>query len=171
MMADLNRDEFIQLLEKLGDEGDENVLSAARDIHAWITVSGMGWDDLLVPEQGEEEEVEEVPEPREDEDLGEDNDEEENLDEDLGEDLGEDLDEDLDDEPDDESEEDAGPTQLTSEERDEAEALIAQIMKKSSSASTKKELEGYQEDLDEDEFEMSDLKYLRALNQRLTGSS
>ena len=54
MLANLDRDKFIELLGKLGEEKDEEVLSAARDLHAQVTVAQLSWDDLLVPDQIDE---------------------------------------------------------------------------------------------------------------------
>jgi hypothetical protein len=50
MFANLDRDAFIVLLDKLGSPNDADALSAARDLHAKITVAGASWDELLVPE-------------------------------------------------------------------------------------------------------------------------
>lgn len=44
----LERDNVINLLDKLGSEQDEEVLAAARALHAQITEAGMSWQDLLV---------------------------------------------------------------------------------------------------------------------------
>lgn len=48
MTDGMDRDELIKLLEQLGDESDQTVLSAARAIHATVAASGQTWDDLLV---------------------------------------------------------------------------------------------------------------------------
>ena len=55
MLANLNRQKFIDLLNKLGDSDDDEVIAAARDLHAQVVVSGLTWDDLLFPEEEEEE--------------------------------------------------------------------------------------------------------------------
>ena len=157
MLAKLNRDEFIELLETLGDEADEVALRAARDIHARITVAGIDWDALLLPEQNGAD-----PEPAEE-------DEEEEFDEDPDDDADEDPDDDAD--GDFGAADDPAQARLTGEEREEALSLIAALLKKGVSADTKEELEGYREDLDEGEFEQTDLKYLRALSRRLSGGS
>jgi len=60
MSATLERNQVIELLDKLGSEQDEDVIAAARMLHSQITESGMGWGDLLVgdePEVGEEAQV------------------------------------------------------------------------------------------------------------------
>ena len=51
MLANLDRQKFIEMLGKLGSEKDEDALSAARDLHAQVTVAQLSWDDLLVPDQ------------------------------------------------------------------------------------------------------------------------
>lgn len=50
MSEPLERDKFIELLNRLGSEQDEELLEAARQVHAHITAAGMTWEDLLVPE-------------------------------------------------------------------------------------------------------------------------
>ncbi|MBE0531080.1 MAG: hypothetical protein IH626_09640 [Rhodospirillales bacterium] len=47
MTDGMDRDELIKLLEQLGDESDQTVLSAARAIHTKVAASGQTWDDLL----------------------------------------------------------------------------------------------------------------------------
>ena len=56
MLANLNRQNFIDLLNKLGDPNDDEVIAAARDLSAQVVVSGLTWDDLLFPEEEAEEE-------------------------------------------------------------------------------------------------------------------
>ncbi len=153
MLANLDRAQFIELLRKLGDEEDETVLTAARDIHAQMTVAGVDWDDLLVPEHPDE--PEDDDEDYEDDDLDDDDEQDDDLDDD------DDQDDDLDDE-DDEDE-----RALTDEERAEALSLITRLLDKGVSADTKEELEEYKQDIDEGEFAAMDLRYLRALHKRL----
>ncbi len=50
MTEPLERDNIIELLKRLGSDQDEAVLEAARQVHAQITVAGMTWEDLLVPD-------------------------------------------------------------------------------------------------------------------------
>ena len=45
MTEALERDTVIGLLHKLGSERDEDVLEAARQVHAQITAAGMTWED------------------------------------------------------------------------------------------------------------------------------
>ena len=141
MLAKLDREEFMALLEKLGDEDDQTVLTAARDVHARLTVADVTWDDLLVPEEDEEEYETDLS----DEDSGEG-------DEDL---AASPL----------ESEDDEEP--LSEEEKAEALALIGKLEARDVSADTKTELKEYRDDIAAGEFEKMDLRYLRALHARL----
>ena len=151
MLANLDRAQFIELLRTLGEEEDEAVLTAARDIHAQMTVAGVDWDDLLVPEHPDE--PEDDDEEYED-DAGLDDDED-------------DLDDDFDDDLDDDDEDDEDERALTDEEKAEALSLITRLLDKGVSADTKEELEEYKQDIDEGEFAAMDLRYLRSLSKRL----
>lgn len=168
MLANLDRDQFLTLLKQLGEEEDEAVLAAARDLHAQITVAGLDWDDLLVPEAVDE------PEEYDDDDLEDDEGEDETAayDDDADDDLeDDDLDEDDDDageDDDDDRDEDEDERALTDEEKAEATSLIEKLLEKGVSASTKEELEEYKIDLADGDFVAMDLRYLRALHQRLT---
>jgi len=71
MLANLNRQNFIDLLNKLGDPNDDEVIAAARDLSAQVVVSGLTWDDLLFPEEEEKEEEEEEEEEEEKEEKEE----------------------------------------------------------------------------------------------------
>jgi hypothetical protein len=57
---------------------------------------------------------------------------------------------------------------LNDEEKREAEDLIGAIRSMKVSGSTKKELDEYASDIKEGEFELMDLRYLRALKARLS---
>ena len=46
----LDRNEVLNLLDRLGSDQDGEVLAAAREVHAQITAAGADWDDLLAPE-------------------------------------------------------------------------------------------------------------------------
>jgi len=67
MLANLNRQNFIDLLNKLGDPNDDEVIAAARDLSAQVVVSGLTWDDLLLPQEEEAEEEEAEEEEKEEE--------------------------------------------------------------------------------------------------------
>ena len=62
----------------------------------------------------------------------------------------------------------AAVAQAADEEKREAESLIGAIRGMKVSAATKKELDEYVEDINEGEFELMDLRYLRALKERLS---
>lgn len=53
MTDGMDRDELIRLLEQLGDESDQTVLTAARAIHAKVAASAQTWDDLLASPETE----------------------------------------------------------------------------------------------------------------------
>lgn len=161
MLANLDRQKFIDLLEQLGAEEDEAVLAAARDLHAQITVADMTWDTLLVPEPSDEEDVEEV-EPDEEYDEEDLEDEDEESDDEDDERVNEaaaaeesDLFADVDEDP------------LDDEQKAEALSLISQISAIGVSADTKEELDDYKVDIEEGEFGQMDLNYLKALHKRL----
>lgn len=66
----LERDDVIELLNKLGSERDEDALAAARTLHTRITEAEMSWQDLLVSDDDP------VPdEPEVDYDLADEDDE------------------------------------------------------------------------------------------------
>ena len=135
MQTDLERDDFLVLLEKLRSEEDGVILTTVNDINAKMSDAGVSWDDLLISQD------------------------------DIQVEDGEDL---IDHEV--ETENDSGDTfePLNDEEKREAESLIGAIRGMKVSAATKKELDEYVEDIKEGEFEVMDLRYLRALKERLS---
>ncbi len=138
MFANLDRENFIELLNKLGSENDADALSAARDLHAKVTVSGLGWDALLAPDVDEEDDgADAVSSPSGDDDAV--------------------L-----------VAPDADLNPIDEAERAEAQALIAAIGAMKISETTRDELKQYKQDLADSAFEKMDLRYLRALNKRLT---
>ncbi len=48
-MPHLDRDRFIELLERLGAPSDAEVLAAAREIHGRVQAAALDWHDLLAP--------------------------------------------------------------------------------------------------------------------------
>ena len=147
MLASLDREKFIELLNKLGSEGDEEALSAARDLHAQVTVAQLSWDDLLVPDEVDTPMVMDDTVDHESDHLDADE-----ADEDQGDDIVFDEDDDRD---------------LTDEEKSEALALIDKISTLEISAGTKEELTEYKQDIEDGDFAQMDLRYLRALHGRL----
>ena len=140
MAENLDRDGMIGLLESLGSERDEDVVEAAREIHARITAAGVTWDVLLAPvgtavdaafEEGTADEEAAAPAEADGED--------------------------------------AAPAAPRDRGNKESLALIARLLAKSDiSKDMREELQGYKEDIAEGEFEDMDRKYLRALHARLT---
>ena len=59
MTEPLERDAVIGLLERLGSDQDDDVLEAARQVHAQITAAGMAWEDLLVPDKADDDDTDE----------------------------------------------------------------------------------------------------------------
>ena len=138
MQTDLNRDEFLELLEKLSSTKKSDVLSIVEEINNKMSNAGVTWDQLLISSQAEEEEEEEVEEP--------DDDEVSNI-EDVEESKSQPI----------------SKTEIT-----EVKKLIQAIDAISKSDATKQELREYEEDLKEGDFEQMDLQYLRALKDRLS---
>ena len=135
MKTDLERDEFLVLLEKLRSEDDSIILATVSDINSKMMVAEVSWDDLLISQD----------------DIQVEND----LDAEVK-DANNDNDSDGTFEP------------LNDEEKREAEDLIGAIRSMKVSGSTKKELDEYASDIKEGEFELMDLRYLRALKARLS---
>lgn len=135
MQTDLERADFLVLLEKLRSEEDAVVLATINDINAKMSDAGVSWDDLLISQ--DDIQVED----------GKDATDQEG-----------------------ETENDSGDTfePLNDEEKREAESLIGAIRGMKVSTATKKELDEYVEDIKEGEFELMDLRYLRALKERLS---
>ena len=135
MQTDLERADFLVLLEKLRSEEDAVVLATINDINAKMSDAGVSWDDLLISQD--------------------------NIQVEDGEDV---IDHEV------ETENDSGDTfePLNDEEKREAESLIGAIRGMKVSTATKKELDEYVEDIKEGEFELMDLRYLRALKERLS---
>ncbi len=150
MAEDLDRDGIIGLLESLGRESDEDVLEAAREIHARVTAAGVTWDALLAPVGTAVDET--FEEGTADEDAAE-----------PAEAGGEAA------EPAEADGEDVAPAAPRDRGNKESLALIARLLAKSDiSKDMREELQGYKEDIAEGEFEDMDRKYLRSLHARLT---
>ena len=170
MRTELERDDFIVLLEKLKSEEDAEVLAAARDINAKMTVAGVEWDDLLMSQDdGASDETDDY-EPDDDDEAeaeaeAEAEDEAEAEAEDEAE--AEAKDEDEQSLPDDDEEDDDGDNPLSDEEKQEAASLINAIRALEISETTKEELKEYEQDIKDGEFEQMDIRYLRALKARL----
>ncbi len=155
MTEPLERDEVVGLLKKLGSEPDEDVLEAARQVHARITAAGMTWDDLLVPDEGAED-----TEDTDDTNDSDDADDTDDIDDaDSADDTGY---EDLEDES-------AETTAETAGKNAESLTLIGKLLAKSGiSQDLREELEGYKADIAEGDFVEADRRYLQAISARLS---
>ncbi len=167
----LERETVIELLGRLGDENDDTVLATARSLHAVIQGANVNWNDLLVPDGSvdtgsyEDEEVEDgnvVSASYDDEDEDED---EEVEDVNVVSASYEDEDE---DEDEDEEVEDDEFVQSPVTDSSESMALINKMLNASNvSDALREELQGYKEDISENEFTTSDAAYLKVLAERL----
>lgn len=153
-MAYIDRDHFLALLERLGSDRDADVLEAAREIHRSLHEAGIGWNDLLIPDE---------------EDDDEDDDDEDRFDEEEEYEQDEDDEDDEDEEYDYEDEldsEDDEPVDDTVEDR----ALIERILRDFEvSEDTRDDLKDLRDDIDEGLFTEADRRYLQALLARLEG--
>ena len=192
MAGNLDRDGIIGLLESLGSERDEDVVKAAREIHAQVTAASVPWDVLLAPDTAAEDEApdaaaedeapggtaaeeDEAPDAAaKDEAPGGTVEEEDEAPDaaaaEEGEDAAEREEADGEDAQFAEADgEDAAPAPPRDRGNKESLALIARLLAKSDiSKDMREELQGYKEDIAEGEFEETDRKYLRALHARLT---
>jgi hypothetical protein len=142
----LERETVIELLGRLGDENDDTVLATARSLHAVIQGANVNWNDLLVPDGSvdtgsyEDEEVED----------------------------GNVVSASYEDEDEDEEVEDDEFVQSPVTDSSESMALINKMLNASNvSDALREELQGYKEDISENEFTTSDAAYLKVLAERL----
>jgi len=146
MSDTLERDNVIDLLDRLGSEQDEDVLAAARALHTQITRAGMGWQDLLV---GDEAAAPSAPDVEDEDDRGDTDDEY---------DTGYTDDEDDTPEP---------AVNFTGDES-KTPALIDKLLaREGNSEAFCEELEEYKSDLANGDLEPSDHRYIQALHARL----
>jgi hypothetical protein len=158
MTEPLERDDIVGLLKRLGNEPDEEVLEAARQVHARITAAGMTWDDLLIPDQADDET----------EDFDEADDSDDTDDADDSDDTDDADDAEYEDEED-EEDEGAEPTAETAGKNAETLTLIGKLLAQSGiSQDLRDELEGYKTDLAEGDFREADRRYLQAISERLS---
>lgn len=153
MKANLERDDFINLLGQLNSDDDAEILGAVRDLNAKMTVAGMTWDDLLIS-QGDTAEVT----------LSED--EDSAIDQGIEDSAIDQEDEEFDIDQEDKGSDNLEP--LSDDEKEEAGSLISAIGGMEISNMTKQELEEYAADIKSGDFEKMDLRYLRALKSRLS---
>ena len=143
MSEPIERNQVIELLDKLGSEQDEDVLAAARMLHSQIIESGMGWEDLLVGDEPEGEEE------TQDDSLPDEDDEDDQYD-DIAEDTVE---------PD---------TRFTGDETQTLSLIEKLLARDGISSELREELEEYKTDISGGEFQSSDHRYVHSLYARLT---
>ncbi len=140
------RDEVIELLNRLGSDRDEDVLEAAREVHARITAAGTTWEELLVPDGAAAESDDEIDDDADDAD--DDTDDAEFLD------------------PEDET---TRPADAAGAKHADSIALIDKLLAKSDiSSDMREELEGYKTDIAAGEFDTRDRRYVSAVYKRLS---
>ncbi len=149
MTEPIPREDMIELLNRLGADRDGDVLEAAREVHARITAADMIWDELLVPDQADD-----------DDDSDDDDDDDDESDDSDDSDAIESSD------PDEETNEPAGAADARNA---ETLALIDKLLAmRGISADLREELKDYKTDIAEGEFETRDHRYIRAVHARLS---
>jgi hypothetical protein len=192
-----SRDDVIELLNKLGSDRDEDVLEAAREVHARITAAGMTWEELLVSDgAGDTDDDDDIDDNDTDDTDDDDTDDTDDTDDDDTDDTDDTDDDDTDDNDDDDTDDiddtgdddtgddDTGDDDSESPDpEDEAPrpagkagakhadsmALIDELLAKSDiSADMREELEGYKTDIVAGDFETRDRRYVSAVHKRLS---
>ena len=144
MSEPLERDKVIDLLDRLGSEQDEDVLTAARALHSQITRAGIGWQDLLVGDEGAVQSAPDVDDETDNEDefVRGDTDDEDDIPE---------------------------PAVNFSHDESKTPALIDKLLARGgNSEMLREELEEYKSDLANGDLEPSDHRYIQALYARLS---
>ena len=145
----LNRADVLVLLDQLGAASDDDALAAARSLSTMIGETGLAWDDLLLPSDGEDHGSFEDIAGRPDR-AGYDDDDDADDDDDI----------EIDDDPDD-FEEDLGDLGA------DHERLKRLLGSGSLSAQTREDLIALEDALRDGEFTLADRRYLVALEDRL----
>ena len=144
MSEPLERDKVIDLLDRLGSEQDEDVLKAARALHSQVTRAGIGWQDLLVGDEGAVQSAPDVDDETDNEDefVRGDPDDEDDIPE---------------------------PAVNFSHDESKTPALIDKLLARGgNSEMLREELEEYKSDLANGDLEPSDHRYIQALYARLS---
>ena len=143
------RNTVIDLLDKLGSERDEDVLAAARALHALIAEAGMNWQDLLVGDDGS------APDEPAVDDFTDDEDDED----------------DIEDDEDDIEDDTAEPaTNFIASESETGKLIDKLLARDGNSEGFREELKEYKADLTNGDLDPSDHRYIQALYTRLTNS-
>ncbi|MEX2614652.1 MAG: hypothetical protein WD767_01015 [Alphaproteobacteria bacterium] len=152
------RKTVIGLLEGLGNDDDAEVLATARTLHAKISEMGVTWDELLVQDDGSVSPPVNyagagatAPEDYDDNDSGRDGEGEFDGD---GDDVAPRADD--------------AAFDLVGAAADDIRRIEQIQSMKDISESLREELDGFLEDIKENEFTVADRHYLEALQQRLS---
>ena len=159
MTEPIPREDVIDLLNRLGSDRDEDVLEAAREVHARITAAGTTWEELLVPDGAADD----------DDDFDDDTDDADDHTDDADDHI-DDADDHIDDaeflDPEDATTRPAG---AAGAKHADSIALIDKLLAKSDIASDmREELEGYKTDIAAGEFDTRDRRYVSAVYKRLS---
>ena len=140
MTEPLVRDDIVGLLNQLGSDRDDDVLEAARQLHARITAAGVSWEELLASDDQDAEEVHEGGAGH----AGNS-------------------------EPHEPSHEDSETLVVSVGDNAQSLLLIDKMLAKPDiSEDFRSELEGYKADMAAGEFDDGDHRYIRALYERLS---
>jgi hypothetical protein len=157
MTEPIPREDVIELLNRLGSDRDEDVLEAAREVHARIAAANMTWDQLLVPDHADDD-ADDADANESDDDESEDSNDSDDSD-----------DSDAIESPDPDDEEATEPAGAPDAKNAESLALIDKLLAmRGISTDLREELKGYKTDIAEGEFETRDHRYLRAVHARLS---
>ncbi len=175
MTEPIPREDVIELLNRLGSDRDEDVLEAAREVHARIADANMTWDQLLVPDHaGDDADADaDVDDDESDDDESDDSDESYESDDSDDSDESDESDAIESPDPDDEEATEppgaAGAKDAKNAKDAESLALIDKLLAmRGISTDLREELKGYKTDIAEGEFETRDHRYLRAVHARLS---
>lgn len=158
MTEPIPREDVIELLNRLGSDRDEDVLEAAREVHARIADANMTWDQLLVPDHADDADDESDDDESDDSDESDESDESDAIES-----------PDPDDEEATEPPGAAGAKDAKNAKDAESLALIDKLLAmRGISTDLREELKGYKTDIAEGEFETRDHRYLRAVHARLS---
>ncbi len=161
MTEPIPREDVIELLNRLGSDRDEDVLEAAREVHARIAAGNMTWDQLLVPDHADDDEIDddEIDDDESDDDESDDDESEDSEDSDAIESS----------DSDEEATEPAGVAGVKDAKNAESLALIDKLLAmRGISTDLREELKSYKTDIADGEFETRDHRYLRAVHARLS---
>ena len=159
----LDRDHFVELLNKLSSRNDEEVLTAAREIVEQLSSAGLGWNDILLPQDADDDADDDAADDAEGE--AEDG---AGLEADHDADWDGDADPDATDAEEGELGDEDPEDPPLAETRDDEARIERLLSKYELSEQTREDLADLKEDIADGEFTESDRRYLQALEQRLS---